>query len=110
MGQKHLKREKATAAGVSYDDWYGNNEADVRAKKGAEQHGYTASQKFAVLEKVDLTRIVQEHMIKNYLKYITHPLVRKDALENKKVKDTPTGVKGRQIITPEQMGHDVKIC
>eukprot|EP00972_Heterocapsa_arctica_P037977 5589755-Heterocapsa_arctica.AAC.1 len=49
-------------------------------------------------------------MIKNYLKYITHPVVRKDDLENKKIKGTPTCIKGRQIITPEQMGHDVKIC
>eukprot|EP00972_Heterocapsa_arctica_P074546 11002660-Heterocapsa_arctica.AAC.1 len=49
-------------------------------------------------------------MIKNYLKYITHPLVRKDVIENKKIKGTPTSIKGRQIITPEQMGHDVEIC
>eukprot|EP00972_Heterocapsa_arctica_P079755 11752002-Heterocapsa_arctica.AAC.1 len=62
-----LKREKATASGVCYDDWYGDNEADIRAKKGAELHGYTASQKQAVLENVDLTRRVQQHMINLYL-------------------------------------------
>eukprot|EP00972_Heterocapsa_arctica_P010784 1581608-Heterocapsa_arctica.AAC.1 len=41
----HLKQEKATAAGVCYGDWFGNNEADIQANKGSEQHGYTTSQK-----------------------------------------------------------------
>eukprot|EP00972_Heterocapsa_arctica_P088553 13056294-Heterocapsa_arctica.AAC.1 len=42
--QAHLKQEKATAAGVCYEDWFGNNEADIQAKKGVEQHGYITSQ------------------------------------------------------------------
>eukprot|EP00972_Heterocapsa_arctica_P108167 15929371-Heterocapsa_arctica.AAC.1 len=48
-------------------------------------------------------------MLNNYLKSITNPLVRKDALDNTNIKGTPTGIKGRQIITPEQMGHEVQI-
>eukprot|EP00972_Heterocapsa_arctica_P003397 507643-Heterocapsa_arctica.AAC.1 len=46
----HLKQGKATAAGVCYEDWFGNNEADVQAKKGAAQHDYAASQQIVVLE------------------------------------------------------------
>eukprot|EP00972_Heterocapsa_arctica_P029434 4334763-Heterocapsa_arctica.AAC.1 len=60
----HLKQEKATAAGVSFDDWFGNTEADIQAKKGAEQHGYTASQKYDIINKVDLAKRVQQHMLK----------------------------------------------
>ncbi len=41
----HLNKENATKAGVCYDDWYGNNEADMQAKNGAAKHGYTESQK-----------------------------------------------------------------
>jgi ribonuclease HI len=44
----HLKQEKATAAGVSYEDWYGNDQADEQAKAGAEKHGYTRAQKFVI--------------------------------------------------------------
>eukprot|EP00972_Heterocapsa_arctica_P014806 2182426-Heterocapsa_arctica.AAC.1 len=44
-------------------------------------------------------------MLKNYISYIQHSLVRSNALKNKKIKGTPTGTKGRQIIRPEQMGH-----
>eukprot|EP00972_Heterocapsa_arctica_P092325 13614938-Heterocapsa_arctica.AAC.1 len=29
----HLKEEKASAAGVSYDDWFGNKQADLKAKE-----------------------------------------------------------------------------
>eukprot|EP00972_Heterocapsa_arctica_P080497 11861594-Heterocapsa_arctica.AAC.1 len=58
----HLKKENATKAGVCYEDWYGNNEADIQAKAGAAKHGYTESQKNAIREKVYLVRNVQEHM------------------------------------------------
>eukprot|EP00972_Heterocapsa_arctica_P111464 16409772-Heterocapsa_arctica.AAC.1 len=51
---------------------------------------------------------VQEHMMRTYIKYIQHTLVREDALKNKKIKGSPTDKKGRQIIRPEQMGHDVQ--
>ncbi len=44
----HLKKENATKAGVCYEDWYGNNEADIQAKTGAAKHGYTESQKNAI--------------------------------------------------------------
>eukprot|EP00972_Heterocapsa_arctica_P095539 14090043-Heterocapsa_arctica.AAC.1 len=33
----HLKEEKASAAGVSYESWFGNRQADERAKEGAEK-------------------------------------------------------------------------
>eukprot|EP00972_Heterocapsa_arctica_P036327 5346187-Heterocapsa_arctica.AAC.1 len=60
--------------------------------------------------KVALAKNVQNHMLKNYHIYITHPFVRKDALDNTNIKRTPTGTKRRQIIRPEQMGHEVLIC
>ncbi len=104
----HLKKENATKAGVSYEDWYGNNEADIQAKEGAAKHGYTENQKNIIRGKVTLARNVQEHMVKTYIKYIQHTAVREDALNNKKVKGSPTGKKGRQIITPAQMGHKVQ--
>jgi ribonuclease HI len=44
----HLKKENATKAGVCYEDWYGNNEADIQAKAGAAKHGYTENQKNAI--------------------------------------------------------------
>eukprot|EP00972_Heterocapsa_arctica_P044051 6503819-Heterocapsa_arctica.AAC.1 len=49
-------------------------------------------------------------MLRNYVIYIQHTLVRDDALKNKKIKGSPTGKKGKQIIRPEQMGHEVHIC
>eukprot|EP00972_Heterocapsa_arctica_P100134 14765838-Heterocapsa_arctica.AAC.1 len=102
----HLKKETATAAGVSYEYWFGNNEADIQAKKGADKHGYTAAQKYDNINKVTLAKNAQTHRLKNYIIYINHPLVRTYALYNKKIKGTPPGTKGRQIIRPEQMGHE----
>eukprot|EP00972_Heterocapsa_arctica_P043922 6486025-Heterocapsa_arctica.AAC.1 len=58
---------------------------------------------------VDLTRRVQQHMIIKYLKYIANPLVRTYALDNNNIKGTPTGIKGRRIITPEHVGHEVNV-
>eukprot|EP00972_Heterocapsa_arctica_P084638 12466599-Heterocapsa_arctica.AAC.2 len=49
-------------------------------------------------------------MLNNYIRYIQDTLVREDALNNKKIKGSPTGKKGRQIIIPEQMGHEVQTC
>eukprot|EP00972_Heterocapsa_arctica_P002663 393076-Heterocapsa_arctica.AAC.1 len=46
----HLKKYNATKAGVCFEDWYGNNEADVQAKSGAAKHGYTESQNNAIKE------------------------------------------------------------
>eukprot|EP00972_Heterocapsa_arctica_P112660 16433016-Heterocapsa_arctica.AAC.1 len=105
----HLKQEKTTAAGISVDDWFGNNEADIQAKKGAEQHGYTASQQYDILNRVDLAKRLQQHMLKKSIIYITHPLVITYALDNKQIKGTPTGTNGRQIMMPERMGHEVRI-
>eukprot|EP00972_Heterocapsa_arctica_P020670 3048738-Heterocapsa_arctica.AAC.1 len=82
----HLKKENATKAGVSFEDWFGNNEADVQAKKGAEKHGYIASQKNDIQSKVMLANNVQEHMLNNYVSYVQHSLVRADALKNKEIK------------------------
>eukprot|EP00972_Heterocapsa_arctica_P060356 8901268-Heterocapsa_arctica.AAC.1 len=90
MGQSASEERKATAAGVSFDDWFGNNEADIQANKGAEKHGYTAAQKYDIINKVTLAKNVQNHLLNNYLIYITHPLVTKDALDNKKIKGAPT--------------------
>eukprot|EP00972_Heterocapsa_arctica_P099719 14712646-Heterocapsa_arctica.AAC.1 len=52
----HLKKENVTKAGICYEDWCGNNEADIRAKSGAAKHGYTESQKNAIKEKVALAK------------------------------------------------------
>eukprot|EP00972_Heterocapsa_arctica_P110627 16288604-Heterocapsa_arctica.AAC.1 len=69
-----LNKSNATKAGVCYEDWYGNNEADVQAKRGAAKHGYTESQKNAIKEKVALAKHVHEHMLRNYIRYIQHTL------------------------------------
>eukprot|EP00972_Heterocapsa_arctica_P021480 3161465-Heterocapsa_arctica.AAC.1 len=106
----HLKKENATKAGVCLADWFGNNEADVQAKSGAAKHGYTESQKTEIKHRVYLARNVQEHMLNDYIKYIQHTLVREDALNIKQIKGSPTGKKGRQLIIPEQMGHEVQTC
>eukprot|EP00972_Heterocapsa_arctica_P038576 5685788-Heterocapsa_arctica.AAC.1 len=53
-GTKLILKRKATAAVVSYEDWYGNDQADEQAKVGAEKHGYTNGQKFAIEQKVRL--------------------------------------------------------
>eukprot|EP00972_Heterocapsa_arctica_P034875 5133764-Heterocapsa_arctica.AAC.1 len=45
-----------------------------------------------------------------YIRYIQHTLVREDALNNEMIKGSPTGKKGRHIIIPEQMGHEVQTC
>eukprot|EP00972_Heterocapsa_arctica_P007677 1118590-Heterocapsa_arctica.AAC.1 len=49
-------------------------------------------------------------MLKNYVIYIQHTLVREDAFINTQIKGSPAGKKGRQIIRPEQMGHEVQTC
>eukprot|EP00972_Heterocapsa_arctica_P000247 35359-Heterocapsa_arctica.AAC.1 len=53
-----------------------------------------------------LAKHVQEHMLRNYIRHIQHVLVWEDALKNKHIKGSPTGKIGRQIIRPEQMGHE----
>eukprot|EP00972_Heterocapsa_arctica_P014165 2086303-Heterocapsa_arctica.AAC.1 len=67
-------KEKATAAGVSYEDWFGNSEADIQAKEGADKHGYTAAQKYDIINKVTLAKNAQAHVLKNYIIYINHPM------------------------------------
>eukprot|EP00972_Heterocapsa_arctica_P113192 16435868-Heterocapsa_arctica.AAC.1 len=69
----HLKKEKATAAGASYEYWFGNN---------ADKHGYTAAQKYDIINRVTLAKNAHTHMLKNYIIYINHPLARNDALNN----------------------------
>eukprot|EP00972_Heterocapsa_arctica_P062241 9175983-Heterocapsa_arctica.AAC.1 len=49
MGQSTFEKTNATKAGVRYEDWFGNNEADIQAKSGAAKHGYTESQKNAII-------------------------------------------------------------
>eukprot|EP00972_Heterocapsa_arctica_P054002 7955704-Heterocapsa_arctica.AAC.1 len=75
----HLNKEKATAAGVSYEDWYGNDQADEQAKAGAAKHGHTKGQQFAIEQKVSLVARMKHHMITTYVKYINNPLVKEDA-------------------------------
>eukprot|EP00972_Heterocapsa_arctica_P108026 15909731-Heterocapsa_arctica.AAC.1 len=70
----HLKKENATKAGVCFEEWYGNDEADIQVKNGAAKHGYTESQKNAIKERVYLAKNVQEHMLINYIRYIQHTL------------------------------------
>eukprot|EP00972_Heterocapsa_arctica_P028001 4118656-Heterocapsa_arctica.AAC.1 len=50
----HLKKENATKAGVCYEDWHGNNEADIQAKSGAANHGYTENEKNKIKQKSHL--------------------------------------------------------
>eukprot|EP00972_Heterocapsa_arctica_P068966 10191553-Heterocapsa_arctica.AAC.1 len=66
MGEAHLKKDNASKAGVCFEDWFGNNEADAQAKSGAAKHGYTENQKNE------------------------HTLVREDAANNQHIKGTPT--------------------
>eukprot|EP00972_Heterocapsa_arctica_P082627 12174841-Heterocapsa_arctica.AAC.1 len=106
----HLNKENATKAEICFEDWFGNNEADIQARSGAAKHGYTESQKTAIKERVHLAKHVQEHMLRNYIRYIQHTLVREDAFNNNNIKGPPTGKKGRHIIRPEQMGHEVQTC
>eukprot|EP00972_Heterocapsa_arctica_P011871 1738899-Heterocapsa_arctica.AAC.1 len=70
----HLKNENATKVGVCFEDWYGNDEADIQVKSGAAKHGYTESQTNAIKQKVYLANNVQEHMLRNYIIYIQHTL------------------------------------
>eukprot|EP00972_Heterocapsa_arctica_P103966 15323145-Heterocapsa_arctica.AAC.1 len=42
--QAHPKKEKAHSAGVSYEDWLGNDHTDKQAQEGADKHGYTDAQ------------------------------------------------------------------
>eukprot|EP00972_Heterocapsa_arctica_P058799 8667337-Heterocapsa_arctica.AAC.1 len=73
MGQSSPQTRKATEAGVSYEDWYGNDQADEQANAGAETHGYTHGQMFAIEQNVRLVGIIQHHMMKTYIKYIQKP-------------------------------------
>eukprot|EP00972_Heterocapsa_arctica_P034806 5124294-Heterocapsa_arctica.AAC.1 len=50
-GLRPTSNKTNTAAGVSYEDWYGNDQADVQAKAGAEKHGYTRAHKVAIEQK-----------------------------------------------------------
>eukprot|EP00972_Heterocapsa_arctica_P057139 8431633-Heterocapsa_arctica.AAC.1 len=40
----HLKEENAVVAGVNNDDWFGNKQADLKAKEGFYKHGCNPSQ------------------------------------------------------------------
>eukprot|EP00972_Heterocapsa_arctica_P093125 13736462-Heterocapsa_arctica.AAC.1 len=74
--EAQLKEEKVSAAGVNYEDWYGNKQAGEKAKVGAEKHGCTLAQKNIVTDNVYLAQRVQDHMIRTYEKCITNPLAR----------------------------------
>eukprot|EP00972_Heterocapsa_arctica_P093730 13825946-Heterocapsa_arctica.AAC.1 len=63
----HLKKEHATKAGVFYEDWFGNNEADIQATSGAAKHGYTENHNTNIKEQVALANNVQEHMLRTYI-------------------------------------------
>eukprot|EP00972_Heterocapsa_arctica_P065975 9734706-Heterocapsa_arctica.AAC.1 len=63
----HLKKENVTKAGVCYEDWNGNNEADIQAKSRAAKHGYTENEKNLIKGKVALAKNVQEHMLRTYI-------------------------------------------
>eukprot|EP00972_Heterocapsa_arctica_P034437 5071007-Heterocapsa_arctica.AAC.1 len=52
----HLKKENATKAGVCFEDWFGNSEADIQAKSGAAKPGYTESQKAVIKDRVFLAK------------------------------------------------------
>eukprot|EP00972_Heterocapsa_arctica_P020504 3023164-Heterocapsa_arctica.AAC.1 len=96
--------------GVCYDDWLGNDHDDKQAKEGAETHGYTDAQKYAIKLNISLFQRIQTHMSFTYSKYSNNRLVRKDSEDNKKVKGTRTGAVGRPTILPKQLGHEIKIC
>eukprot|EP00972_Heterocapsa_arctica_P058656 8648723-Heterocapsa_arctica.AAC.1 len=49
----HLKQQNS-AEGVTYEDCYGNDQADEQAKARAEKHGYTKVQTFEIEQKVQL--------------------------------------------------------
>eukprot|EP00972_Heterocapsa_arctica_P103704 15283795-Heterocapsa_arctica.AAC.1 len=83
---QHDKYQMGTKAGVCYEDWYGNNEAEIQANSGSAKHGYTENQKNAIKENASLAKQIQEHMLRNYIRYIQHTLDREDALKNKKIK------------------------
>ena len=104
----HLEKENLEKAGVVYEDWFGNDQADDQANKGAAKHNYTEEQKRAVRDKVTLTKRVQEHIMKTYIKYINRPEVKEDSLNNKKIKGAPTGKRGRTNITSKDNGHAVQ--
>ena len=91
-----------------YEDWFGNDQADDQAKKGAAKHNYTEEQKRAVRDKVTLAKRAQEHMMKTYVKYINRPEVKEYSLKNKKIKGSPTGKRGRNNITSKDNGHIVQ--
>eukprot|EP00972_Heterocapsa_arctica_P068835 10172680-Heterocapsa_arctica.AAC.1 len=40
--------------------------------------------------KVALAKNVQEHMLRNYIRYVQHTLVREDALKHNNIKGSPT--------------------
>eukprot|EP00972_Heterocapsa_arctica_P041346 6099240-Heterocapsa_arctica.AAC.1 len=56
----HLKEEKASAAGLNYDDWFGNRQAHEKAKEGTEMHGYTPGHTINFNENVTLAQRVQQ--------------------------------------------------
>eukprot|EP00972_Heterocapsa_arctica_P111197 16371800-Heterocapsa_arctica.AAC.1 len=110
MGQGPPEERNATAAGVSYEDWIGNNEADIQAKERTENMDTRWLRSMTSLTRSHWPRPHRLTCCENFIIYINHPDVRKYALYNKEIKGTPTGTKGRQIIRPEQMGHEVQTC
>eukprot|EP00972_Heterocapsa_arctica_P062113 9155879-Heterocapsa_arctica.AAC.1 len=56
----------------------------ISRQEGAEKHGYTDAQTYAIKLNIRVVKRIQTHMMFAYLKYIKNPLVRKDSEENKK--------------------------
>eukprot|EP00972_Heterocapsa_arctica_P040327 5941671-Heterocapsa_arctica.AAC.1 len=46
-----------------------------------------------IKDTIILTRHVQEHMLRTYIKSIQHASIKEDAIKNKKIKGSPTGKK-----------------
>ena len=78
-GSKRIWRRKTREkAGVTYEDWFGNDQADEQAKKGAAKHNYTEEQMRAARDNVNLAKRVQDNMMNTCLNYINRRQSRED--------------------------------
>eukprot|EP00972_Heterocapsa_arctica_P099841 14728423-Heterocapsa_arctica.AAC.1 len=77
-----------------------------RPRRERKKHGYTRAQKLAIEQQISLVARIQHHMLRTYIKYIKHPLVKEDAEKHRKIKGTKTRAVGRPSIMPEQLGHE----
>ena len=108
--KSHMTKETAEAKGVPEVYRIGNEMADVEAKAGAEEHGYTSRDKAEAKAKAGRVGRIQRHILDSYIKYLNCEAVIKDGKQHRAATRfrVRTQKRGRPKIAKDRHGHTIE--